>query len=108
MSIIVSLGPPRKEYFIPEEFEQDVGRLQRWLNPKCLADVPLIRDTPEPGAPAYQFNMVFYDRTIDLVVGLEGGLERRRIYCRECDGSTGTARFCGVSVQKMAMRDLSI
>ena len=89
---IMSLGPPRKKYDISHGHELGV-RLQRWVWPTCLADVPLIRDIV-PAPAGFKFNMIFYDMKFDLFVRTEGA-----IYCRNCDDNdTGEKLVCEVSV----------
>jgi hypothetical protein len=96
MSIIQfpSLGPPFLVYeiFLPGPLVEPTIQQLPYLQPTCVADVPLLRVMADESTPHdFQVAMDFYTAHVNLFVNSQG------MACQPCDGQGGVG-ICGVSL----------
>jgi hypothetical protein len=67
---------------------------QEWLQPTCLADVPLLWEGNESPSSDFHITVIFWAHSVNLKVNPGG-----TIWCSGCDYNYGgTGVVCGVSV----------
>jgi len=92
---LASSGPPRIDYEVEVGGHPGAAVTQKlqWLQPTCVADVPLIWETYESPPGNLRAKIVFYINSVDLAVNSEG----MQCQCNEHEGGG----FCEVSISSV-------